>query len=114
MSLRFIVILISTLFASNAKAQSADVLLKDSGSMVLATKVNSKDTNSHITFHCAATNITQNPLVIIDGKRKAFEDIQNLNPDTVANLYVFRGKEALKKFGRKAKYGAIVIELKKS
>jgi hypothetical protein len=74
-----------------------------------------RDTSAKISFHCGATiTKARHPLVVIDGKRVAYNSIRSLDPNTIERIHILKDKEATKKYGKKAKYGVIIIELKKS
>ncbi len=52
-------------------------------------------------------------LVFIDGKEKTLKEAERLSPENIETTNVLKGKEAIKKFGEKAKNGVIEITTKK-
>lgn len=50
------------------------------------------------------------PLYIVDDVEVT--SIDHLNPDDIKDISVWKGKEAVEKYGNKAKYGIIIIKLK--
>ena len=49
----------------------------------------------------------------IDGMESSKERMDNLNPDRIASMNVYKGNEAIAKFGEKGRNGVIEIKLKK-
>ncbi|MBT8254336.1 MAG: hypothetical protein HKO90_07295 [Flavobacteriaceae bacterium] len=54
----------------------------------------------------------EDALYIIDGKEASKEDVQNLGSDDIESIAVLKGESAIKKYGEKAKNGAIIIKKK--
>ena len=52
-------------------------------------------------------------IVYIDGMESSKERMDNLNPDRIASMNVYKGNEAIAKFGEKGRNGVIEIKLKK-
>lgn len=52
-------------------------------------------------------------IVYIDGVESSKERMDNLNPDRIASMNVYKGNEAIAKFGEKGRNGVIEIKLKK-
>lgn len=52
-------------------------------------------------------------IVYIDGMESSKERMDNLNPDHIASMNVYKGNEAIAKFGEKGRNGVIEIKLKK-
>lgn len=52
-------------------------------------------------------------IVYIDGVESSKERMENLNPDRIASMNVYKGNEAIAKFGEKGRNGVIEIKLKK-
>ena len=52
-------------------------------------------------------------IVYIDGVESSKERMDNLNPDRIASMNVYKGNEAIAKFGEKGCNGVIEIKLKK-
>ena len=55
----------------------------------------------------------QKPLVYVDGKEYPFENINKIDPKTIDRMDVLKDKEAVDKYGEKAKNGVILITTKK-
>ena len=53
------------------------------------------------------------PLYIVNGKSQSEKDIQQLDPNTIESMNVFKDETAIKKYGKKGKNGVIEITLKK-
>ncbi len=53
------------------------------------------------------------PLIIIDGKVEKV-DLKTINPANIESMNVLKGENAILKYGRKAKNGAIEIQTKPS
>jgi hypothetical protein len=53
------------------------------------------------------------PLYMLDGKEASSNIIEKLNPLDVSSIQVIAPKNAKQKYGRKAKYGAILITMMK-
>lgn len=106
----------TTLFAVNASAQIIEKELKTSGSLSILKTINNSDTSVRVNyFHCNSGSYTpKNPLIVIDGKRKHFKYITKLNASLIESILVLKAVEAKEKYGRKAKHGAVVIEMKKT
>ncbi|WP_162558700.1 M56 family metallopeptidase [Robertkochia solimangrovi] len=47
----------------------------------------------------------------IDGKPATSEQVKNLDPSKIASVMVFKGEQAITKYGDKAKKGAIIIKM---
>lgn len=54
------------------------------------------------------------PLVYVDGKEKNANIISTLNPNTIESISVLKDETAIKKYGKRAKNGVILIVLKKN
>lgn len=53
-----------------------------------------------------------NPLVFINGKRSSFEKLNNLNKNDIEKVNILKNKKAIKKYGKKAKDGVILVTTK--
>ena len=53
------------------------------------------------------------PLILVDGKEFTKKEMEELDPDKIAAMNVFKGKKAIEKYGEKGKAGVIVITTKK-
>lgn len=61
-----------------------------------------------------ADSLKANPLVIVDGKKIPFEDIQKLLPDEIASIDVLKGNSAVDFYGEEGKNGVLLITMKKN
>lgn len=52
------------------------------------------------------------PLYLVDGKEASKKEVKKLSPNQIESINVFKGKEATKKYGRKAKNGVVEITTK--
>ncbi|AXE20551.1 hypothetical protein DR864_23845 [Runella rosea] len=59
-------------------------------------------------------NMPENALWLLDGKEMEKDQIQKLSPDSIQNMNVLKGEEAIKKYGDKGKRGVIEITTKKN
>jgi hypothetical protein len=55
---------------------------------------------------------TKPPLIIVNGKE--VDSLSALNPDEIRTINILKGQEAIKKYGKKASNGVILIELKRN
>ena len=53
------------------------------------------------------------PLIVLDGKMINEKKFNKLDQEKIDKIEVFKGKEALSRYGEKAKYGVIVVTTKK-
>lgn len=53
-----------------------------------------------------------NPLFIIDGKESPASEMNSLPPDRIESVHVYKGKEAVLKYGKKGENGVIVVKKK--
>lgn len=114
--MRKIFFIFTTFFAINASAQIIEKELKTTGSLRILKTINISDTSVRTNyFHCnTGSHTPKHPLIIIDGKRKRFKYINKLSMSLVESILVLERVEAKEKYGRKAKHGAVVIEMKKT
>ena len=111
--MRKIFLIFIVLFAINARAQVIDKELKKSGSLEISSPKNIFDTPFHFFIHCAATlRNTTKPLLLVDGKRWSFDSVSELDGNSIDSISVMKSQEAIKKYGRKAKAGAVIIIMK--
>lgn len=59
-------------------------------------------------------SLKANPLVIVDGKKIPFEDIEKLHRDKIASIDVLKGNSAVDFYGEEGKNGVLVITMKKN
>ncbi|MEL4308239.1 M56 family metallopeptidase [Joostella sp. CR20] len=57
--------------------------------------------------------ITPTQLIILDGKEISFEEFNNIDPEKIDIVSVFKTDAAVEKYGEKGKNGVIVIQTKK-
>ncbi|MDW5287647.1 M56 family metallopeptidase [Formosa sp. PL04] len=57
-------------------------------------------------------NSNETPLIFVNGKETSQEDMEKIDPDTIAKINVLKGEHAIAKYGDKAKDGVIEITLK--
>ena len=62
-------------------------------------------------YYRSDTNKT--PLIILDGKEIKDKKIDDISPDTIESINVFKGEKAIEKYGDKGKDGVIEITTKK-
>ena len=55
----------------------------------------------------------EKPLIIVDGKEMKDGSIEDIAPDTIESINVFKGDKAVEKYGEKGKDGVIIIKTKK-
>lgn len=55
----------------------------------------------------------ENPLIIIDGKEKPYQELNSIDHETIEAITVLKGKSATDKYGDKAKNGILEITTKK-
>jgi hypothetical protein len=54
------------------------------------------------------------PMIIIDGKQKSKDDFEQIKPEDISKINVFKGEKAIEKYGKKGEYGVLEIETKRS
>jgi hypothetical protein len=55
----------------------------------------------------------EQPLMIVDGKEVEGGSLEDINPDDIETVNVYKGDKAIEKYGDKAKNGVVVIKTKK-
>jgi bla regulator protein BlaR1 len=58
--------------------------------------------------------INKNPIYIVDGKIISTDSFKKIKTNTIESISVLKGKNAIKKYGNKGKYGVIEIKIKKN
>ena len=58
------------------------------------------------------SEISDNVLVIIDGKESTKAEMEEINPDKIASIDVLKNKASIEKYGEKGQDGVILIKLK--
>ena len=59
------------------------------------------------------SNDGEKPLMIVDGKEMKEGSIEDIDPETIENISVFKGEKATEKYGEKGKDGVVIITTKK-
>ena len=70
-------------------------------------------TDDHKTFAYITGDIDGEPLIFIDNQKSTKEEMKKLDSDLIETINVLKGKQAVKKYGDKAKNGVIKITTKK-
>lgn len=55
----------------------------------------------------------EEPLLIVDGKELKDGSIDDISPDTIESVNVYKGDKAIEKYGEKGKNGVVIIKTKK-
>ncbi|MDZ7613306.1 MAG: M56 family metallopeptidase [Flavobacteriaceae bacterium] len=55
----------------------------------------------------------EKPVIFVDGKEASEKSLKDINPDTIEKMEVFKGQDAIDKYGEKGKNGVIMITTKK-
>ena len=55
----------------------------------------------------------EQPLMIVDGKEMEGGDLEDIDPETIESVNVYKGEKAIEKYGEKAKHGVVDIITKK-
>lgn len=55
----------------------------------------------------------EKPMIIVDGKEMKDGSIEDIAPDTIESVNVFKGDKATEKYGEKGKNGVVIIKTKK-
>jgi len=55
----------------------------------------------------------EKPLMIVDGKELKGQRIDDIDPDTIESINVYKGDMAIEKYGAKGKNGVVIIKTKK-
>ncbi len=53
------------------------------------------------------------PLLIVDGKIKDYSFMQTLDTSLIQSVNIFNGSKAVKKYGKKAAKGVVIVRTKK-
>lgn len=59
------------------------------------------------------TSKKDKPYILVDGKELPYENLKDVESMNIYSIEVFKGDEAVQKYGEKGKHGAIIIQLKK-
>jgi len=55
----------------------------------------------------------EKPLMIVDGKEVEGGSLEDIDPENIETVNVYKGDKAIEKYGAKAKNGVVVIKTKK-
>lgn len=53
------------------------------------------------------------PVYLVDGAEMPYAKVVKINTATIASMEVFKGPDAIAKFGSKYKHGVVIVKLKK-
>ena len=53
------------------------------------------------------------PMLIVDGKEKDYSYMQTLDTSLIQSVNIFNGNKAVKKYGRKAANGVVIVRTKR-
>ena len=71
-------------------------------------------TKQVIRLRCSSTpDPKKQPLIVINDKVYSMKLMGGIDPDLITAINIFKGKEAIQKYGTKAQYGVIAITSKK-
>lgn len=59
------------------------------------------------------TDKDEKPMILLDGKEIDKKDMEKLDPETIEDVRILKSEESVKKYGKKAKDGIIIITTKK-
>ena len=90
------------------KSDVKNIVWTDDEGNVTQINASEKRENSKI----FANNDDKKPLIFIDGKTVLYEELSKMKPDNIASMNVFKGEDAIKKYGVKGKDGVIYITTK--
>ena len=91
------ILFIGVLFFSS-QTSHAQTTKKDSVNYTIAVSQASKDSL---------------PLLIVDGKEKDYSYMQTLDTSLIQSVNIFNGNKAVKKYGRKAANGVVIVRTKR-
>jgi len=81
---------------------------------VTTTDKDGKKTYTIVQKSTEKTELPKDVLYIIDGKEKESGSMKDIDPTMIKSINVLKGENAVKKYGEKAKNGAIEITTKKN
>ena len=76
-------------------------------------KIKSKKGDGNGNFVFISGDDEKELLILVDGKEITKKEMEELNPDKIAEMNVFKGKKAIEKYGKKGGNGVIIITTKK-
>lgn len=76
----------------------------------------SKDTTKDKPFviRCSASLNTNEPLFILDGRKTSYSQFQTINVNNIKTISILKDSVAVLKYGKKARYGVIIITTQKN
>ncbi len=106
--------------AGLAQKSDSDSLVKGSPKLPPVLQFKTKDGVIISSDNIVSSNKSKNgldgskkPLVMIEGKEMNEFDLKGIDPKDVEKMEVYKGENAIMRYGEKAKDGAIVVTLKK-
>lgn len=105
-------------FVTTAKAQEIKPGEIQSPEKVPGVKMNvistdSFNRNPSVRIGAPVLTPENRPLVLLDGKKISIEELRLINPEIIETVNSFSAKEAVEKYGKEARNGAIVVTTKK-
>ena len=76
-------------------------------------KIKSKKGDGNGNFVFISGDDEKELLILVDGKEITKKEMEELNPDKIGEMNVFKGKKAIEKYGKKGGNGVIIITTKK-
>jgi len=76
-------------------------------------KIKSKKGDGDENFVFISGDDDKEPLILVDGKEITKKEMEELNPDKIAEMNVLKGKQAIEKYGKKGENGVIILTTKK-
>ena len=108
---------ISLLTSLNVKAQAISPIQFRKASLLLDnTPEIKRHSESEANWHRPFTyrdNRIPEPLYVVNGKIIAYEELSKINPQSIDNIIVLKGKDATDRFGSNGANGAIMFTMKK-
>ena len=82
------------------------------GVISITLKKEKQEENKKQTIRITGTKGINEPLIVIDGVINENKNMDSINPEGVQSINILKDKEAIKKYGEKAKNGVIEVTLK--
>jgi len=86
---------------------------KDGGEMEVNVEVIEGDDDKGNNMMMFISEDGDQPLMIVDGKEIEGGSLEDIDPETIETVNVYKGDKAIEKYGDKAKNGVVVIKTKK-
>lgn len=102
-----------------SKDGKEEIIVNGKSKKAVVHQIDDKDKTFVIDLDDSDNNISINsgdgkePLYIIDGKEVSKDEITKMDPDKIESVTVLKDKNAIEKYGKKAKDGVIIIKTKK-